>query len=82
MSEICLFIKLYRVSENRNLDIFVVDWILERMSWFVVLDKIGKLKCVCRGRLRRFGEMLFNLSDVCCNFEFYVIVSDFIGYVV
>lgn len=81
-SETRLFTKPYRVSENRNSDILVVDWTSERTSRLVVLDKTGKLKCVCRGRPRRFGEMLFNPSDVCCNSESYVIVSDLTGHAV
>lgn len=77
-----LFTKPYRVSENRNSDILVVDWTSDRTSRLIVLDKTGKLKCVCRGRPRKFGEMLFNPSDVCCNSESYVIVSDLTGHAV
>ncbi|XP_062607595.1 uncharacterized protein LOC134269423 [Saccostrea cucullata] len=71
-----LFTKPYRVSENRNLDILIVDWTSDRTSRLVVLTKTGQLKCVCKGKPRRFGEMPFNPSDVCCNSESFVLVSD------
>jgi hypothetical protein len=75
-----IFTKPYRVSENRNLDILVIDWTSDRTSRLVVLNKSGQLKCICRGRSKRFGEMPFTPSDVCCNSESFVIVSDLTGH--
>lgn len=77
-----LFTKPYRVCENRNLDILVVDWTSDRTSRLLVLSETGQLKLICKGRPRKFGEMPFNPSDVCCNSESYVLVSDLSGHTV
>lgn len=68
-----LFTLPYRVSENKNLDICVIDRTSDSSGRLVILDNYGAIKCIYNSN----GDPKFIPNGVTCDAKGRIIISDY-----